>query len=276
MPASPSAERLAARWRAQLAAWAIPPEIERRAVDDPWTLPSRIFSRRAEQQLGAPAGPSYERAAEALAEPGEVLDVGAGAGAASLPLSDRTTSLTAVDVSAELLGELRRHARGTGLSLATVRGRWPDVAPQVPAADLVVCHHVLYNVPDLPAFLRELTRHARRRVVCELTGRHPLSRLNPLWRRFHDLDRPQGPTADDVLALLRALGVRARAARWTRPAETGGEAFEDRVELTRVRLCLPPGRAGEVADALAELDVTDPAVQSLVTVWWPGGAGARS
>ncbi|HKE98755.1 MAG TPA: methyltransferase domain-containing protein [Actinomycetes bacterium] len=273
-------EQLAARWREQLADWAIPPGIRRRVREDPWALPPRIFSRRAEQQLAAPTGPSFERAVEALAEPGEVLDVGAGAGAASLPLAGRSTRLTAVDVSGELLVELRRRARSAGRRpataaepwLGTVQGRWPDVAAEVGTADLVVCHHVLYNVPDLPAFVTALTGHARRRVVCELTERHPLSRLNPLWRRFHGLDRPRGPTADDALALLHALGLRPRAVRWTRPAETGGEANRDRVELTRLRLCLPPERAGEVAGALAELDTAGPVEQSLVTVWWPGGA----
>src|SRR4029453_13323831 len=127
----------------------------------------------------------------------------------------------------------------------------PDVAAEVGTADLVICHHVLYNVPDLPAFVTALTGHARRRVVCELTERHPLSRLNPLWRRFHGLDRPQGPPADDALALLHALGLRPRAVRWTRPAETGGEANRDRVELTRLRVWLAARAAGRGARAAA-------------------------
>ena len=88
-------------------------------------------------------------------------------------------------------------------------GTWPEVAAQTAPADVVTCHNVLYNVPDLGPFLAALTGHARRRVVLELTAAHPLTALNPLWLRFHGLQRPERPTAADVLAILGAMGVRA-------------------------------------------------------------------
>ena len=69
------------------------------------------------------------------------------------------------------------------------------MAAQAAAADVVTCHNVLYNVPDLEPFLAALTGHARRQVVVELTAAHPLTSLNPLWLRFHGLQRPTGPTA---------------------------------------------------------------------------------
>jgi hypothetical protein len=148
----------------------------------------------------------------------------------------------------------------------------------VQAADLVVCCHVLYNVPDLAEFLVELDGHARRLVVCELTATHPMSRLNPLWRRFHGLERPERPTADDAVALARALGFQVQVERWRRPSGGDHESFEDVVELTRRRLCLPGERAGEVAAALRDLGVrgdgpVDLGPQELVTFWWAGGAG---
>jgi SAM-dependent methyltransferase len=269
---------LAGRWRAALAAWAIPPHIERQATESPWALPERLFARRADRQVAAPAGPSHARAREALGEPGSVLDVGAGAGAASLPLAAAATALTAVDVNPSMLRELASRAAAAGLAVTTVVGSWPEVADQVAPADLVVCHHVLYNVPDLPPFLAALTGHARRRVVCELTARHPMARLNPLWRRFHDLDRPEGPTAEDVVALARALGLRVGVERWRRPSGGDHDSFEDVVDLTRRRLCLPMERAAEVAAALRELGVrgdgpVDLGPQELVTLWWAGDAG---
>ena len=48
----------------------------------------------------------------------------------------------------------------------------------------MTCHNVLYNVPDLAPFVVALTMHARRLVVAEVTGEHPLVSLNPLWLNF--------------------------------------------------------------------------------------------
>ena len=74
------------RWREQLLAWAIPPEILAAVADSPWTVPTDVFARRADTSVAAPEGASYRRAREALGDGGTVLDVGSGAGAASLPL----------------------------------------------------------------------------------------------------------------------------------------------------------------------------------------------
>jgi hypothetical protein len=45
---------------------------------------------------------------------------------------------------------------------------------------VAVCHHVVYNVGNLAKFLTALDGHAERRVVLELTDRHPQSDLSPL------------------------------------------------------------------------------------------------
>src|SRR5262249_61753492 len=124
--------------------------------------------------------------------------------------------------------------------------------------DLVVCGHVLYNVPDIGPFATELTRHARRQVVVELTEHHPLTGLNPLWLRFHGLQRPTGPTADDAVRALRAIGLDPEVHRWTRPPAADYGSFEDPVEATRRRRCPPPEAAPAVAPAPRELPV-DPA-----------------
>jgi hypothetical protein len=117
---------------------------------------------------------------------------------------------------------------------------------------VVVCHHVLYNVADLAPFAAALTGHARRRVVVELTDRHPLVGLAPLWRRFHGLERPSGPTAGDAAAALEALGLDPERQDWESGDRLGFERFEELVAFTRRRLCLPAGRDAEVAEALLE------------------------
>jgi SAM-dependent methyltransferase len=265
----------AQRWRAQLEEWAIPDHITAAIADSPWTVPVDVFARRADAYVAAPVGASWQQATEALAGSGTVLDVGAGAGAASLPLAPDTRELIAVDTSESMLAALAERATRLSLPTRTIAGRWPDVAADVPAADVVVCHHVFYNVPNLDAFATALTEHARRRVVVELTPGHPLRPLNPLWKRLHHLDRPVGPTDDDALDVLRELGLAPRMRRWTRPPRHRYAAFADLLAATRRRMCLPPERDDELATALIELgaDPADPRdlgspTDELVTIWW--------
>jgi SAM-dependent methyltransferase len=267
------------RWRSDLAAWAIPEHITAAVTDSPWVLPRAVFARRADRLSAAPAGRSFERAFAALEPSGSVLDVGSGAGAASLPLLPRCTTLTAVDSEPDMLDLLAQRAAGSGVPLRLIAGRWPDVAAEAGVADVVTCHHVTYNAPDIEPFLAALTAAARRIVVVEMTAAHPLAMLNLLWLRFHGLVRPDGPTADDLLAILAALGVSADARRWQRPGGRDYESFAELVDVTRRRLCLPPDRAGEVAEALAGLGVEPDQPTELassgrdvVTMWWPGQA----
>jgi len=270
---------LAERWRADLAGWAIPAHITAAVGESPWVLPRQVFARRADRLRRDPGGPSFERAWEALDPPGSVLDVGSGAGAACLPLAPRITALTAVDADDEMLGLLAGRAGEAGLAARTVYGRWPDVAGQVGPADVVTCHHVVFNVPDLGPFLEALTGHARRRVVIETAAAHPLTSLNPLWLRFHGLRRPEGPTAADTIGILAAMGHDPRHTGWSRPAGADYGSMAELVEVTRRRLCLPPERAGEVETALVELGINPgqpgdlgSSGRDVVTIWWEGTA----
>jgi SAM-dependent methyltransferase len=277
----PGLGQLLDRWRDELAAWAIPEDILAGTEQTPWVLPRQVFARRADRLAAAPEGPSFGRAWAALDPPGSVLDVGSGAGAACIPLLPRTTALTAVDADQEMLDLLARRADSLAGRVRLVRGRWPDVAPEAAPADLVTCFNVTYNVPDILPFLAALTASARRLVVLEMTAQHPLVSLNPLWLRFHGLRRPDGPTADDLLAILAAMGTPAGHRRWDRPGGADFASFDDLVDVTRRRLCLPPERAKEVAEALeeqAEHDrLTDLGTthREVVTIWWAGSAAGR-
>ena len=275
----PSLTELLSTWRGDLSAWAIPERITSAVAESPWVLPRQVFARRADRLTGAPGGASYERAWEALAPSGTVLDVGSGAGAACLPLAPRATTVTAVDSDERMLAMLAERADGIGLGLRPVAGQWPAVAPQVPPADVVTCHHVIYNVPDVEPFLAALTSHARRRVVVEITTVHPLTALSPLWLRFHGLTRPTGPTAADLLAILSEMGLKARHTEWSRPAEADYASFPELVDVTRRRLCLPPERANEVEAALLDMGIMreEPgdlgsSGRDVVTIWWEGTA----
>jgi hypothetical protein len=116
-------------------------------------------------------------------------------------------------------------------------------------------------------------------VVVELTAAHPLTSLNPLWLRFHGLERPKGPTADDVLAILDAMGLRAGHTEWNRPAEADYATVRELAEVTRRRLCLPAERAAEVEAALRDSGLgggqasdLGTAGRAVVTIWWEGSA----
>jgi len=267
------------RWQTGLAAWAIPERITAAVRESPWVLPRSVFARRADRVAAAPSGPSFERAWAALDPPGSVLDVGSGAGAACLPLLPRCTELTAVDTEPDMLDLLADRAAAAGVQPRLVVGRWPDVADEAGTADVVTCHHVTYNVADIQPFLAALTAAARRIVVVEMTATHPLVTLNPLWLRFHGLVRPDEPTADDLLAILAAMGVSADSQRWQRPGGRDYGTFAEMTDVTRRRLCLPPERADEVAEALTDLGV-DPerpadlgsSGRDVITISWHGGA----
>jgi 2-polyprenyl-3-methyl-5-hydroxy-6-metoxy-1,4-benzoquinol methylase len=275
----PELAGLLSRWRADLAGWAIPDHILSAVPDSPWVLPGQVFARRADKLTAEPSGPSFDRAWAALDPQGSVLDVGSGPGAACLPLLPRTTELTAVDVEDQMLALLAERTKARGVTARCVTGRWPDVAPTVPAADVVTCHHVLYNVPDLEPFLIAVTNHARRQVIVEIATLHPLTSLNEMWLRFHNLRRPDRPTAEDVLAILRAMGVRASHQRWRRPGAPDYASFAELTDVTRRRLCLPQQSANEVSDALIAAGVDPEHPQDLgssgrdvMTMWWAGSA----
>ena len=271
-------ERLA-RWRSDLAAWAIPEHITAAVSESPWVLPRQVFARRADRVSAAPSGPSYQRAWAALDPPGSILDVGSGAGAASLPLLSRATSLTAVDSDGKMLEKLSERSAPAGITARTVLGTWPEAAAEAGPADVVTCHHVFYNVPEIGKFVIALTAGARREVVAEMTAEHPLVSLNALWLRFHGLRRPVSPTAADLIEILEAMGLRPGHEIWRRPGGKDYATFDEMVDVTRRRLCLPPERAFEVADALTEagIDPEDPedlgsSGREVVTLWWDGAA----
>jgi SAM-dependent methyltransferase len=266
----------AERWAVKLAAWAIPDEILAQAPESPWGFPVEPFRRRATRSAEeAPASVSAQRALEALPEGGSVLDVGSGAGAASLALVPRVGSITAFDPSERMLEAFEELATAAGVTHLAVRGAWPDDAATVEPADVVVCHHVVYNAPDLAGFARALGEHARRRVVIEMTSQHPRAWMNDLWMRFWSLERPDGPTSDDAEQVLRDAGVDVRRQDWELQRQGVGPG-EDAIASARRMLCLTPDRDPEVAEALGDRLWSDGTgrwfighrVQPVTTLWW--------
>jgi hypothetical protein len=258
----------ARRWAEELSAWRIDPEILASVEESPYVFPPRLFS--APQDPEAAPSPLVEQVRAALPSGGTVLDVGAGAGAGSLALAGAVGHLHAVDSQASMVRALESAAAARGIELTTYEGRWPDLAPEVPVCDVVVCAHVLYNVPELPPFVAALTDHARRRVVVELTGAHPWARLAPMWEAAHHQPRPRGPSAELALEVLRECGIEPEVRETVRrPVVRTADLHEEWVDFTRRQLCLPPERRPEVVELMA---AHPPGPRRIVTIAWPGRA----
>lgn len=261
------------RWRLDLESWRIPDEILAQVAESPWEFPAGMFEMRAERAIASPPTPSRLRSLEVLSEIGTVLDVGCGGGAASLPLGGRGRRLVGVDSSPKMLAGFVALGARLGAEVEAIEGEWPACAAAVKPADVVTCHHVVYNVPDLAPFVAALSGHATRRVVVELTRRHPLSGLNPLWLEFHGLDRPSRPTVEDAIAVIRETGVHPAREDWETPAFESAFFERQPAEFTawiRRRLCLPVGRTAEVAAAIEKAGGPGPisSAREVTTLWW--------
>ncbi|MBU6245073.1 MAG: methyltransferase domain-containing protein [Actinomycetales bacterium] len=263
----------AGKWRDDLASWAIPAEILRQAPEEPWIHPVAMFTVDDE----IPDSPSHDRARQALPVSGSVLDVGCGGGRAAMALVPPAGQVIGVDHQAGMLEAFAAAADRRGVQHLEILGNWDEVQQEVPACDVVVCHHVVYNVADIVPFIEALDRHARRRVVLELPVTHPLTSLNPLWKRLWDLDRPTAPVAQDLCAIVEAMGLAPHLETWV--DHTWGKRVElpaeERVRYARIRLCLPPERDADVAAALiAEADAQP---HEVATLWWDasGQSGTR-
>lgn len=259
------------QWHADLQSWTIPDEILGQAAEPPWIHPVSMFT--VDDIIDD--SPSHRRAREVLPPDGSVLDVGSGGGRAAFALVPPAGSVVAVDHQQGMLDAFAEAGLRRGVRTREYLGQWPDIADEVPMCDVVVCHHVAFNVGRIGPFLAALDDHARRRVVLELPMHHPMTSMNPLWKRFWDLDRPTRPTATDLWEIARGLGFDARLDEWDDATWGRRVALPDaeRVRFARIRLCLAQERDAEVAAALIELADAQP--RRVATVWWDIERGDR-
>lgn len=257
-----SMNEAAERWARELGEWAIPAAILDQAPKVPFVFPPEMFA-------APPAGSespslSSRLAREVVVDGGSVLDIGCGGGAAAFAVAPPASHVIGTDRQEDMTNLFARTAEDRGLSHESYPGPWPEVAAQVPIADVVVSHNVLYNVADLIPFATAAAEHARRRVVFEITEFHPQTVRKPLWKHFWNLDRPDGPTASTAVAALEAAGFPVRSEpsvatpRNDQRASTVDAAFWCR------QLCLPADRVDEVAAMVADLEFPT----ERVTIWW--------
>ncbi len=256
-------ETAAERWARQMADWAIPAEILGAAPRRPFVFAPGIFA--APEPGTFERSLSNRRAAEALADGGSVLDVGCGGGAAAFAVAPPASELIGTDRQSDMLELFAATARERAVSAEVHAGSWPEIAAEVPVADVVVCHNVLYNVSDIGPFVAALAAHARRRVVIEITPKHPQDRRRTLWRHFWNLERPYEPTAATAVEAIADLGLNPVAEESRLPEDPRAAARREFEGPQWCRnLCLPPEREPEVAALIADV----PFPRERVTIWW--------
>lgn len=258
----------AERWRENVRRSEVPQAILDAAPEPESTLEPERFRWKPDHDAKQPVRPSRRRALEALPEGGSVLDVGVGGGASSLGLVPKPGLIIGVDPLEDMLVSFRESAEAAGVAVKTVLGNWPEAGDEVEAADVSVCHHAIYRMDRIEAFLMALTAHARRRVVIEVSERSPLAALNPLIMRFHGLDRPDWLVPDTLQAVLAELGIAAEREDIVLPAQAS-EVTPQMVTFARRRLYVGPDRDPEIEEFLRTKEPQDHRVAAL---WWQGRA----
>ena len=249
------------KWKKDLQNWAIPDEILKNAPENPWIHPPVLFQlpEKIEQTF------SHQIAREALLPKGSVLDIGCGGGIATFANSDVTNLAIGVDHQKEMIEMFENNAKNRGIQVKTVEGFWPEVAEKVEATDVVVCHHVVFNVQEIENFVIELDKPAKKRVVVEMPYQHPLSNMNYAWKYFWNLERPKNPTADDFLNILESLGYKPNMKRWHGEMRSGIDQ-DLAAKFLRIRLCLPENREEEVKEFMNNNQESKE--RDLATIWW--------
>ncbi|MCX6439936.1 MAG: methyltransferase domain-containing protein [Actinobacteria bacterium] len=248
-------------WREKLESWAIPLEIIDQAPESPWIHPPALFQVPKIIEMS----PSHDKAFRALPDNGSFLDIGCGGGIAAFAMGKKAGRVIGIDHQRQILEMFSENSQVRNIDSVVHEGFWPAIANEVEVADVVAAHHVVYNVLDIVPFISAMNTHARKRVVIEMPQNHPLSNLNSAWKHFWDLERPIKPTPKDLLNVLNEMGISARLELWEGQMRADRD-LEQAVEFTRIRLCLPRSRDGEVRDFL--ISNPQPETRKLATIWW--------
>lgn len=238
-------EQLQNKWATELSAWAIPDEITEQLDQSPFCLTPDSFTPDTKRL----STPTMQRALEILNKGNStLLDVGCAAGGTSLILMPPATHITAIDKNEEMLAALRANASVLGInqsSLTVVLSDWP--ASIETHADVVISANVLYNTQKPVEFITALLDVTNKRLVIELTSRHPHYSINPIYAALHHYIRPETPKYTDILDIISELGYSFQIETWERPAQI--PTIDDIDHLAR-RASIPDNRRQELVDFL--------------------------
>ncbi|MEX0667698.1 MAG: hypothetical protein WD313_05160, partial [Acidimicrobiia bacterium] len=139
------------------------------------------------------------------------------------------------------------------------------------------CAHVVFDVSEVGPFLIAMNERASAGVVIEMTDRHPWVHLGPYYRALHGLERPLGPSSEELVEVVHeVIGVDPTVEHWQRPTDLWFESVDEILELYGRRLLIGPERWAELRTLLEPDIVSGPGghqvgteSRDLVTIWWP-------
>ena len=208
------------------------------AEDDYW----RAFSHRFVPSKDGEGGRdgSVDALLELVRPEDTVLDVGAGAGRIALPLAQKCRQVAAVEPSEGMRERLADTAEKWGVkNLKIIAASWEDARAE--PADVAVCSHVLYTVPEPVPFVRKLEAHARRLVVVVMFEKPAAAAFFPLWPLVHDEERRALPCLPEFEKLLEEIGVKYARTRLPPRDPRGFEDADQAVAESMARLFIAPG-----------------------------------
>ena len=129
-----------------------------------------------------------------------LIDVGAGTGRHTTPLSEQLEWVTAVEPSEGMRSHIPQRD-----NITVVASTWEDA--EVAPADLVICSHVMYGVAEPVTFIEKMERSARERVFVmmrETDLPHPAAELR---RRIIGSSGPRLPRFSELFMLLVEMGI---------------------------------------------------------------------
>lgn len=114
-----------------------------------------------------------DRVAGLLPPRATVLEIGAGTGEFTIPVARKASSVTALDISPDMLSVLEQKTLAHGLTnITTIEGDWETC--QVPPHEVVLAVNSLYRLRDPRAALRRIVRSARQRgILVRSIGTNP-------------------------------------------------------------------------------------------------------